>query len=307
MKTRSESEIINGWARSDEVLVTIVCITFNQASYIECALNSFLSQVTTFPFEILIHDDASFDGTTEILLEYSRAFPKLIRLIAQKENMYSKGQLLTFDNLWSHVDSEFIAFCEGDDYWIDNFKLEKQIQAITRDVDICFHAALKVAPDGAYIKEMSVYDKSHFDLGDIIPNSGGLIPTSSYFVRTQSLFDLPSWITSLSFTDYFVQIWVARRGGAIYIPETMSAYRTNAIGSLVDMHASADKKLMYCSEMFTALKKLRIELNEQYDDEISLRKFRIFKSHARFFIKRLRFFLTAKLLYMYFFRSDLEI
>jgi glycosyltransferase involved in cell wall biosynthesis len=299
MRLRTEETILASWTDS-QVIVTVVCITYNQINYIEKALNSFLTQITSFRFKILIHDDASTDGTSEILKEYAIKYPQLFEVVIQNENQYSQGRLLSVGNLWSLVESEYIAFCEGDDFWLDPHKLEKQLEAITPDIDLCFHAAMKVSEDGHNLKPMSLYTKSKYELTDVVPCGGGFIPTASWFVRTEALLELPTWLTSLPFTDYFIQIWVMRQGGAIYIPEIMSAYRTGAVGSSVDAYSTVKKKLIYCDAMFLGLNKLDDALDQRYSKEIATRKKSILISHIKFFTKRFSFLELIKLVIKYF-------
>ena len=109
-------------------LVSISCITFNHAGFIRDALEGFLMQKTTFPFEILIHDDASSDGTADIIREYEKQYPGLIFPVYQTENQYSKGVRRLFARfIYPHARGKYIAFCEGDDYWTDPLKLQKQV------------------------------------------------------------------------------------------------------------------------------------------------------------------------------------
>lgn len=124
----TEKEIMERWQGDiEKPFVSICCITYNHEEYIEEALKGFLIQKTNFPFEILIHDDASVDATTTILKKYQKDYPRLIKLIVQNENQYSKGVRFIFQRyLISKAKSEFIATCEGDDYWVDEFKLQRQ-------------------------------------------------------------------------------------------------------------------------------------------------------------------------------------
>lgn len=110
---------------SEAPLVSIVCPTFNQENYIAQTIEGFISQRTLIPFEIIIHDDASTDKTAAIVKECQRLHPELITVIQQAENQYSKG-IRVVPLAFSFARGEFIAYCEGDDYWIDAHKLEKQ-------------------------------------------------------------------------------------------------------------------------------------------------------------------------------------
>lgn len=108
-------------------LVSICCITYNHEKYIQKCLDGFFMQKTNFPFEILIHDDASTDNTQQIIKDYQRKYPHVIKPIFQHENQYSKGVKILFSYLYTKVRGKYIALCEGDDCWIDPLKLQKQI------------------------------------------------------------------------------------------------------------------------------------------------------------------------------------
>ena len=111
----------------DKPLVSISCIAYNHESYIRQCLDGFLMQKTTFSFEILIHDDASTDNTTDIIREYERKYPDIIKPIYQKENQYSKGIPISATFNWPRAKGKYIAMCEGDDYGTDPLKLQKQV------------------------------------------------------------------------------------------------------------------------------------------------------------------------------------
>lgn len=110
------------------ILVSISCITYNHAPYIRQCLDGFLMQQCNFDYEILIHDDASTDGTQEIIREYQEKYPDIIKPLIQKENQWSKGirsMNATFN--FPRAQGKYIALCEGDDYWTDPYKLQKQV------------------------------------------------------------------------------------------------------------------------------------------------------------------------------------
>lgn len=123
----TQEEVMRNWRVEEPPHVSIRCITYNHAQYIAQAIESFLEQKTTFPFEIIVHDDASTDGTDEIIREYEKRFPKIIKPIYERENLYSKqdGSFQRIIN--STCKGDYIALCEGDDYWCDCGKLQKQV------------------------------------------------------------------------------------------------------------------------------------------------------------------------------------
>lgn len=109
-------------------VVSVSCFTYNHEKYIRDALQGFLIQKTNFPFEVLIHDDASTDRTPEIIREYEEQYPHLFKVIYQKENLYSKGKIYEITQLQrKRARGKYYAICEGDDYWIDPLKLQKQV------------------------------------------------------------------------------------------------------------------------------------------------------------------------------------
>ena len=112
---------------TNDPLISISCITYNHEKYIRQCLEGFLIQETIFPFEILIYDDASIDGTTEIIKEYVTKYSDIIKPIYQVENQYSKGVFIPATYNWPRAKGKYIAPCEGDDYWIDPYKLQKQV------------------------------------------------------------------------------------------------------------------------------------------------------------------------------------
>lgn len=117
-------------------LVSICCLTYNMEKYIRQTLESFLMQSTTFPFEIIIHDDASTDNTREIIEEYASKYPAIIKTILQEENMHSKsGFNFQYTDVFPNAIGKYIAYCDGDDYWIDPLKLQKQVDYLESNPD----------------------------------------------------------------------------------------------------------------------------------------------------------------------------
>ncbi len=142
---KTEESIIQHWKFDPtKPVVSVCCITYNQKDYIEQAIDSFLMQETDFPFEILIHDDASTDGTAGIVKAYAAKYPNLIRIVLQLENQYSQNTIITPRFLWPIAKGEYIAMCEGDDYWTSPIKLNTQVNIMNQfpDVSMSFHAAL---------------------------------------------------------------------------------------------------------------------------------------------------------------------
>ena len=123
------------WPEGTDPVVSICCATYNHAAFIRDCIDGFLAQRTTFPIEILINDDASTDRNAEIIRDYTAQYPHLIKPIFQTQNQLSKGLKPNPNFNFPRVNGEYIAFCEGDDYWTDPLKLEKQVQFLQTHTD----------------------------------------------------------------------------------------------------------------------------------------------------------------------------
>ena len=149
---RTEKEIIQAWNPADKPLVSVACITYNHEKYIEDAIEGFLVQETDFPFEILIHDDASTDNTANIVREYAEKYPNIIKPIFQKENQYSKGKKI-FPIVTHLCAGDYIAICEGDDYWTDPKKLQTQVVFLEENPDyVITYTAVKAFDENGVIE-----------------------------------------------------------------------------------------------------------------------------------------------------------
>ena len=138
-----------------EKMVSICCITYNQRACIRDALEGFLSQRTSFSYEILIHDDASTDGTADVIRESAERYPDLIFPILQTQNQYSQG-LTNISGTFNfpRARGKYIAMCEGDDYWTDPEKLKRQVEFMEANPDcsLCFHSARVEHQERAFAK-----------------------------------------------------------------------------------------------------------------------------------------------------------
>lgn len=215
-------------------LVSICCLTYNHAPYIRQALDSFLMQKTEFPFEIFVHDDASTDGTQDILLEYERRYPEKFRLILQQENQYSKDDKIMARFMFPQIESEFVAICEGDDYWTEETKLQRQVDWLRGNPDgaLVVTSALTVNAAGEETGRIAPYDRDcEMPMEDLIRGGGGFIPTASIVTRTALLRTLPKFYYRAKVGDAPLQLYLASAGRSYWLHAPMCAYRVNAPGS----------------------------------------------------------------------------
>ena len=218
----------------NKIMVSIICNTYNHQNYIKDALESFINQKTDFKFEVLIHDDASTDNTPYIIREYEKKYPDIIKPIYQKENQYSKGIKISQTYQYPRVKGKYIAICEGDDYWIDSQKLQKQVKALEQnfDIDMCAHATIMVKAETKDVIKMIAPDSNNsiLTIENVILNGGGYVATNSLLYRASLNKNIPDFRNEKDM-DYTLQIHGALRGGILYLNDCMSAYRWMSIGS----------------------------------------------------------------------------
>lgn len=217
-----------------EIKVSVICNAYNHGPYIRDALEGFVSQKTNFNYEVLIHDDASTDNTADIIREYEKKYPELIKPIYQIENQYSKGVNITKTFHLPRLKGKYVALCEGDDYWTDQEKLQKQYDAMEAhpELDICAHAVSKVqASNDRLICYIAPSDKEIvFSTEEVIAGGGGFVATNSLFYRRELLEEQPEFRKYCPI-DYSLQIHGALRGGMLFLPDNMAVYRFLVAGS----------------------------------------------------------------------------
>lgn len=217
---------------NDEIKVSIICNAFNHEPFIKDALDGFIMQKTNFKFEVLVHDDASTDKTADIIREYEKKYPDIIKPIYETENQYSKGNLGKIQ--YGRAKGKYIAFCEGDDYWTDENKLQLQYDALEAhlEIDLCAHEAVMVKE---FTKdEMGYVQPAKCDTvltpEQVIVGGGAYFATASLFCRAEVVKNYMEFRKFMG-VDYTLQIQGSLRGGVFYIAHNMSAYRVRMSGS----------------------------------------------------------------------------
>jgi glycosyltransferase involved in cell wall biosynthesis len=210
-------------------LVSVSCATYNHENYIRDAIEGFLMQKTTFPIEILIHDDASTDGTAEIIKEYEKMHPDLVLPIYQKENQYSKGIVISPTFNWPRAKGKYIALCEGDDYWTDPLKLQKQVDFLegNEGYSMCFHRVQLLINEKLEKDTITRKVPQTTSTSDLL--KGNFIHTPSVVFRNH--FDeenLAFFLKSIQFSpigDLPLHVYNSQYGKIYQIPESMAVYR----------------------------------------------------------------------------------
>ena len=217
------------------VLVSINCTTYNHEIYIADAIESFLMQKTNFDYEILIGEDCSTDNTKEIVEALAKKYPNQIRIITSSQNVGARKNSI---RLLENSKGKFIAECEGDDYWTDPYKLQKQIDYMVDhpNCSMSFHASEIIkAPNHATGMIVKPYDRSRKStVEDIIIGGGGFFSTGSMVYLKKLMENPPQFYVEAPIGDYPMQMILASQGYAYYMDENMSAYRSGVKGSWTD-------------------------------------------------------------------------
>lgn len=261
---------------ANEIMVSIECTSYNHEDFIAEALDSMLMQKTNFAYEILIHDDASTDRTAEIIRSYEQRYPNIIKSICQTENQYSKGVLVELFNL-ERASGKYIAVCEGDDYWTDPEKLQRQVDYMEAhpECSMCVHAAERVsAVTKKIVSSIRPSQKDRiFSVEEVIEGGGELFATNSILYSRKKIPEMPEYYLNATIGDYPLVICGALNGTVYYMDRNMSAYRVEVKGSWTDVQVSdVEKKQKHLQEVADMLDEINAYTHFKYDKVINRTK-----------------------------------
>lgn len=254
--------------------VTVWCLTYNQKEYIRDALDGFVMQETNFSYEVIVHDDASTDGTTDIVKEYAEKYPDIIKPIVEKENQWQKGGLKHIIAIMNERfrRGHYISFCEGDDYWTDSQKLQKQVDFLDchPDYSMCFHSAKKKYETEtiAWIDCENIQDRD-YDATDIFVN--WTVPTASVLCRKEAM-DFYAQLKhqeKIQNYDIFVILSCAMVGKLRGMHEQMSVYRIQREGLTYNTNALVRCTMNNPEHFMTLKENFPIVSHKPIDDTIS--------------------------------------
>ena len=259
-------------------LVSVIITSYNHEKYIRQAIEGCLAQKTSFDYDIIIHDDASTDQTANIIREYTKAFPEKIIPILQNENQWSKGVNKFSDFILPTSKGKYLARCEGDDYWIDPKKLEKQVSVMEKDPDIimCFTATLRefVRNNRKKIPWRYYRLSRYVPTKHAILRGGEMSDLVSTMIRKEIYQDIPEWYHQFPAGDVALNLLAATRGKIFYLDEITAVYRAGVNDS------ATRKKLEDPQRQKQVIKK-------SLDARISFNEFTHY-AYQPYIIKRLR-------------------
>lgn len=242
--------------------VSILCTAFNHEKYIRSALEGFVSQKTDFDYEVIIHDDASTDGTAEIIREYAEKYPDLIKPIYQTENQLSQWVDIYVSYLVPAASGTYLAICEGDDYWNDSHKLQLQVDFLDQNpgYSACVHNSKKLEMMTG--KETVMYGTEDYDIHvpDVLIGGSCCYQTASLVCRREAFDHFPPFLPI--FFDYPFSIHLSILGPIRFMGRIMSVYRVGTENSWTAKNRKDMRKNAYFHEYVS---KMLAQVNEYTD------------------------------------------
>lgn len=256
---------------NNNVMVSVFCLAYNHEKYIRDCLDGFVNQKTNFKFEVIVHDDASTDNTANIIRDYAEKYPDFIKPIFQKVNQYSKGGSIVQNIIYPKLVGKYVACCEGDDYWCDLDKLQKQVDIMEANPEYvaCVHPTKVINYLEHKESLLAAYDKDCVvKTEDVLFKMVPIFHTTSIFHRRDILIE-HSDIMNLPYMawDYSKLIYLSVLGDIYYINSVMSVYRSLTEGSWTlrtKNRKNRKANLDFPQSMIEALKKIDIESNYRY-------------------------------------------
>ena len=252
-------------------IVSICCLVYNHEKYLRDCFEGFMSQQTSFPFEVLIHEDASTDKSADIVREYENKYPNIFRPIYQDINQYSQGVPITETYQLPRAQGMYIATCEGDDYWTDPIKLQKQVDFLENHSDSCMCVHATKWEVGENYETRGCEYKSECDLTteEVIEN-GGLYLSLASTVYRRNIFpkkdERPLWWKLSDVGDYPMHIYATLIGNVHFFPEQMCVYRYQHEGSWTSKEKQINYSHLVCE--ITWMQLFNVDTNHRYEKAI---------------------------------------
>lgn len=270
------------------IMVTIECITYNHEPYIRQCLEGFIMQKTTFRFEAVVHDDASTDGTATIIREFAEKYPDIIKPIYETNNQFSKYDGSLHRIMKTHIRGKYVALCEGDDYWIDPLKLQKQVDFMEYhpNISLCgsnglvladeFYERIRYFNNIAISRELTLEEIVYF----------WTMPTASLLYRRHITNNYPEWTHKVVNRDQLLLLMSLLHGNIYCFSDITCVYRRIAGGSILSNQLKKKRTL--------AVSKLLYLYTNYYDSYKNVTNERILKKKVTFLRKKYEYNLVVE-------------
>lgn len=265
-----------GSINEKEPIVSVWCLTYNHKSYIRECFDNILAQKVDFEYEVVVLDDASTDGTTEIVREYCKRYPGIFRCLLPCKNIFKDSRRWKIiKNIKSKImKGKYIAYCECDDYWCDDNKLKMQVDFLekNKDYSLVMHNAKKLN----FVTNQKTIMMKNEESGtvypeDVIRQNNGMWPTASMMGRKEIWTEMPDFL-NCGIGDWPSQLFACTMGKVYYMSEAMSVYRYMLPGSWsVDTYTNWKKMFMHTVRMVDMLKAFNRYTKGIYEEEIKTR------------------------------------
>lgn len=205
---------------------------YNHEKYVAQAIESIIGQKTNFPFRLVIGEDCSKDGSRAIIAQYAAAYPDKVFPVYHEHNLGAQGN---GSYLCAVIEADYACICEGDDYWIDEYKLQKQVDFLQANPDfsMCF-TDVKIVDELGHNKPWDHYfpkiEKDVLTIDDFILSYMSIIPTPTIMFRNVLPRPLPPFYIKTISADICIQLMVADKGKTKYLPDTTAVYRNHSGG-----------------------------------------------------------------------------
>jgi len=227
----------------DQMTVSIFLLTYNQEQFIAQTINSILMQKTNFNFQIVIGEDCSADATRSICKTFAEKYSNKIKLLPALEK--NIGLIANYMRTIKACEGKYIAICDGDDYWIDENKLQKQVSFLedNPNYSIVYSKLKKLFPDGTFKESIQRKLKQAGDFDDLVFEN--VIPSVTVLFRNrQNISAVPTWITNFPYGDWPTYLWILKDGGKIYFMDEITAVYRMHIGVSAQVRKSSSNTLL---------------------------------------------------------------
>lgn len=255
-----------------EIKVSIFSITYNHEKYISHAIESFLMQKTNFKFEIVIADDASTDNNQSIIKDYNQQYPEIINPILREKNV---GMNFNFSEGIKKCKGKYIALCEGDDYWTDPYKLQKQVDFLESHPDCsltCHSVGVEMfGSDQIESRQIIIKDK-YLTNTEIITYHGKITPTLSYVFKSSMIKKLPNWVTKAPVGDIPLAFFLMMHGNVYCFSDMMGVYRSNVPGSWSTRKIKRINRFKYRVKYNAFIQEFNKYSKHKYSNELNIHR-----------------------------------